>query len=105
MAASKGHKKWGGKKAGTKNKKTVESIKRIEWALSVLEKTLPDDIKNLTSAQRVTLWNDLQEYIRPKLQRRVDKDGEDISETTVIIVQDKATRDGLLNIKKGAPRE
>lgn len=69
MPFKKGKTKTGGKVAGTKNKKTIESIKRVEYVLSLLEPKLKDDIKKLEPVERVKLWNDLQEYVRPKLSR------------------------------------
>lgn len=59
----------GGSRKGVPNKRTVESVKRVEWVLSILEKTLEDDIEAVNPNERVKLWNDLQEYIRPKLAR------------------------------------
>lgn len=77
MAAHKGQKKVGGRQKGTPNKKTVESVKRVEYVLNLLETSIDADIKKLTPVQRVTLWNDLQEYIRPKLARtEVKHEGE-----------------------------
>lgn len=58
-----------GRAKGTKNKKTKESMERIEWVLSILEETLETDIKKLTPHQKTLMWNDLQEYVRPKLSR------------------------------------
>lgn len=51
------------------NKKTQESIQRVEWVLTILEPKLQEDIEAISAKDRVMLWNDLQEYIRPKLQR------------------------------------
>jgi len=59
----------GASRKGKPNKRTVESVKRVEWVLSILEKTLEDDIESVNPNERVKLWNDLQEYIRPKLAR------------------------------------
>ena len=58
-----------GRPKNAKGKKTIDSIKRIEYVLSLLEPTIEGDIKRLRPNERVKLWNDLQEYIRPKLAR------------------------------------
>ncbi len=59
-----------GKAPGTLNKKTVEQKERVEWVLSLLEPTVESDIEQLDPKDRVLLWKDLQEYIRPKLARK-----------------------------------
>lgn len=69
MAAPKGHEKKGGRSKGTPNKKTEETLRRIESVMSKLEDTIEADIESLPAHERVRLWKDLQEYIRPKLQR------------------------------------
>jgi hypothetical protein len=69
MAAKKGQPKVAGRTKGTPNKRTQESIERVEWVLSLLEPTLESDIAAITEIERVRLWNDLQEYVRPKLAR------------------------------------
>lgn len=86
----KGGKKIGGRSKGTVNKKTIESIKRVEFVLNLLEGSLDEDIAALDPKDRVKLWNDLQEYIRPKLARTevTGKDGKDFIQpvTTIEIV-------------------
>lgn len=69
MARPKGSEKLGGRTKGTANKRTQESIQRVEWVLTLLEPKLQEDIEAISAKDRVMLWNDLQEYIRPKLQR------------------------------------
>jgi hypothetical protein len=59
-----------GKPKGAKSKRTVEAIKRVEWVIGMLEETIESDVKRLKPPQRVQLWNDLQEYVRPKLARQ-----------------------------------
>jgi len=73
-------KKTGGRQAGSKNKRTVEVLKTIEKVLGFLDETIEQDIELLTPAQRASMWNDLQEYIRPKLARteHVGNDGKDL---------------------------
>lgn len=68
MAAPKGN-NYAGSRKGVKNKRTQESIERVEWVLGLLEPNLEEDIASITSNERVKLWNDLQEYVRPKLAR------------------------------------
>ena len=57
------------KKAGTPNKLTVETKQRIERVLEILDETLETDLLALSPKEKVQLWMDLQEFIRPKLQR------------------------------------
>jgi len=58
-----------GRPKGLPNKKTRELIEKVEWVLDLLEGTLEEDIKKLKPAERARMWEALQEYIRPKLQR------------------------------------
>jgi len=78
MPFIKGQQKKGGKKKGSVNKKTQEAAMRVEYVLSLLEETIEDDIKLIEPKERVKMWDSLQEYIRPKMQRMelTGKDGE-----------------------------
>ena len=58
-----------GKPKGVKNKITREIKERIEWVLELLDDRLEEDIEKLKAPERIKLWADLQEYMRPKLQR------------------------------------
>jgi hypothetical protein len=58
-----------GRPKGAGNKLTSLQKVKIEKVLSVLDKTLEEDIAKLKSNERVDLWASLQEFIRPKLQR------------------------------------
>ena len=58
-----------GRPKGAGNKLTTLQKIKIEKVLSVLDKTLEEDIEKLKSNERVDLWASLQEFIRPKLQR------------------------------------
>lgn len=69
MPFQKGKPKTGGKVKGNPNHRTKEAIERVEWVLGLLEPNLMTDIQALESNERVKLWNDLQEYVRPKLAR------------------------------------
>lgn len=63
-------KKVGGRKKGVPNKINREGIDRVNRILSIIEEEyLPQDIKDITSAQRISLYADLIEYIHPKLAR------------------------------------
>jgi len=64
---TKGHK--GLKKAGVPNKITTETKQRIERVLEILDESLETDLLALSPKEKVQLWMDLQEFIRPKLQR------------------------------------
>jgi hypothetical protein len=59
----------GGRPKGAANKLTREYKERVEWVLGLLDETLEDDLRTLKGGERVRLWLDLQEYVRPKLQR------------------------------------
>lgn len=59
----------GGRPKGAKNKFTREVKERIEDILERLDDFLGNDLEKMKPADRVRLWADLQEYIRPKLQR------------------------------------
>jgi hypothetical protein len=59
----------GGRPKGVKNKISREIQEKIEWALEILDSTFEEDVKKMRPAERVRLWADMQEYIRPKLQR------------------------------------
>ena len=59
----------GGRKMGSCNKITTDQKERIEWVLELLDETLEDSIRKLKPKDQVDLWMNLQEYIRPKLQR------------------------------------
>ena len=48
---------------------TTEHKERVEWVLELLEETLEASILKLKPKEQVDLWMNLQEYIRPKLQR------------------------------------
>jgi hypothetical protein len=58
-----------GRPKGSKNKLTREIKERVEWVLELLDNQLEEDIHKLKAADRVRLWLDLQEFVRPKLQR------------------------------------
>lgn len=58
-----------GRPKGSKNKRTKDIFDRVKKVLDLLEETLEDDIKKLKPAERARMWESLQEYVRPKLQR------------------------------------
>jgi hypothetical protein len=59
----------GGRPKGAQNKLTREIKERVERVLELLDNELEADLLKLRPAERVKLWADLQEYVRPKLQR------------------------------------
>lgn len=67
-----------GKPKGAINKITREIRKSIEQVLEIIQNNhLEKDIEKIKPIDRVRLWIDLQEYIRPKLQRlNVELDAE-----------------------------
>jgi len=58
-----------GRPKGVKNKVTREIQAKVEWVLELLDETVEEDLKKMKPPERIKLWTDLQEYIRPKLQR------------------------------------
>jgi hypothetical protein len=60
----------GGRKKGSLNKKTIDSLNRAESILQLIESEyLVEDIKKLTSSQRSALYKDLLQYRAPMLTR------------------------------------
>lgn len=59
----------GGRPKGVKNKITREIQAKVEWVLGLLDETAEEDLKKMKPQERIRLWADLQEFIRPKLQR------------------------------------
>ena len=58
-----------GKPKGAVNKTTAEEKQRIEWVLTLLDKSLEENLSKLKPKEQVELWLNLQEFVRPKLQR------------------------------------
>jgi len=68
--------KTGGRTKGTPNKDTAEKKERAERILQIIETEYFDqDIKKLTSAQRLDLYSSMLEYVLPKLSRQELKGG------------------------------
>ena len=59
----------GGRPKGATNKITRETKERVEWVLELLDESLEESIEKLKASEKIKLWVDLQEYVRPKLQR------------------------------------
>jgi hypothetical protein len=59
----------GGRPKGVVNKTTREYKERVEWVLGMLDDTLEANLMELKAGEKIKLWLDLQEYVRPKLQR------------------------------------
>jgi hypothetical protein len=79
----------GGRPKGAKNKITREIQAKVEWVLELLDETIEEDLMKMKAPERVKLWTDLQEYIRPKLQRvNLDVGAEDkeIRKVTFVVV-------------------
>lgn len=58
-----------GRPKGSLNKKSTAVKQRIEWVLDLLEESLEESIQKMRPTEKVRLWAELQEYVRPKLQR------------------------------------
>ena len=83
----KGHP--GLKRTGTPNKLTYEAKQRIERVLEILDESLETDLQALSPKEKVQLWMDLQEFIRPKLQRTqndITSKGEQINKITFEVI-------------------
>lgn len=79
-----------GKPKGAKNKITREIQAKVEWVLGLLDETVEEDLKKMKPPERIKLWSELQEYIRPKLQRvNLDVGAEDkaVSKITFEVVR------------------
>jgi len=79
----------GGRPKGVKNKVTREIQAKVEWVLELLDETVEEDLKKMKPPERIKLWTDLQEYIRPKLQRvnlDVGTDDKEIRKITFVVV-------------------
>jgi len=84
----------GGRPKGAVNKITREMKERIEWVLELLDQSLEENIVKLKPKEMVELWVDLQEYVRPKLQRvnlEVDPGDKKINKIIFEIVQSGAS--------------
>ena len=74
----------GGRPKGVKNKITREIQAKVEWVLELLDETVEEDLKKMKPPERIKLWSELQEYIRPKLQRvNLDVGAEDKAITKI----------------------
>ena len=74
----------GGRPKGATNKITREVKEKVEWILELLDETAEEDLKKMKPTDRIRLWADLQEYIRPKLQRvNLDVGNEDKTITKI----------------------
>lgn len=73
-----------GRPKGVKNKITREIQAKVEWVLELLDETAEEDLKKMKPQERIKLWAELQEYIRPKLQRvNLDVGNEDKAITKI----------------------
>ena len=59
----------GGRRKGVQNKITLEKKQRLDRISEIIEEHLEEKIASLKPKEQVDLWIQLQEYIRPKLQR------------------------------------
>jgi hypothetical protein len=89
MPAPKGHKKWGGKKKGTKNKKTLE----LEMALDLYKQEMLKNLMPIIRSQR-----QLAEGLAVVLRRKLVKKGKKwVREGELVQVKDKDEIERLLN--------
>ena len=93
-----------GKPKGVQNKLTREYKERIEWVLELLDETLEESLSEMKPKEKVELWLNLQEYVRPKLQRiNLDLSPTDdtISKITFEVVRSEASAGSATNGKEG----
>ena len=93
----------GGRPKGVKNKITREIQAKVEWVLEMLDETIEEDLQKMKPPERVKLWTDLQEYIRPKLQRvnlDVGPEDKEITRITFEVVSAAGSGDEP-NVKTG----
>jgi hypothetical protein len=86
-----------GKPKGAKNKITQEYKERIEWVLELLDETLEESLNDLKPKEKVELWLNLQEYVRPKLQRMnldLSPSDDSISKITFEVVRSEVGKEG-----------
>ena len=68
-----------GRPKGAKNKISPEVKERVESVLEMLDDDIQDLIKNMNEKEKIRMWYDLQEFIRPKMNRtavEIDKEDE-----------------------------
>ena len=88
-----------GRPKGIVNKLTTEKKQRLEWVIGQLEETLENDIASLKQKDRVDLWMNLQEYIRPKLQRMnvdLSPTEDKLTKITFEVIQTTVLADGTI---------
>jgi hypothetical protein len=70
-----------GSRKNKPNKRTQRVLKSVEFVLNLLDKTIEADIQALRGRERSLMWQDLQEFIRPKLARteHTGKEGETLT--------------------------
>ena len=73
--------------------KTRRLVQTIEYVADLISRDIDKDIEQLTPYQRVTLWKDLQEYLRPKLQRKeiVGEDGGPVKTQHTVVLRPHAS--------------
>jgi hypothetical protein len=82
-----------GAKLSRMNIKTRRLVNTIEYVADIISKDIDKDIAQLTPYQRVSLWKDLQEYLRPKLARKeiVGEDGGPVKTQHTVILKPHAS--------------
>ena len=58
-----------GRPKGIPNKLTLEKKQRLDMIIEIIEEHLEEKIASLKPKEQIDLWIQLQEYVRPKLQR------------------------------------
>ena len=89
----------GGRPKGSPNRITTEQKERVEWVLELLDETLEENIRKLKPKDQVDLWMNLQEYIRPKLQRMnvdLSPTEDKLTKITFEVIQTTVLADGTI---------
>lgn len=72
--------------------KTKRVFKSIEWvAQHISEKHLEKDIDSLTPWQRVQVWANIQEFLRPKYQRIINSDDSEKPKKHTVVIKSTNT--------------
>jgi hypothetical protein len=85
----------GGRPKGRKNKFSRLLKERVEEMLEKWDEFLENDLEKMRPGERMRLWFDMQEYIRPKQQRvSMDIEPGDKAITKIVFEVKEAKRDG-----------
>ncbi|MBE0651487.1 MAG: hypothetical protein IH595_11695 [Bacteroidales bacterium] len=85
-----------GKPKGAKNKVSPEVKYRVESILEMLDDDIQELINSMSDKEKIRMWFDLQEYIRPKMNRtavEIEKE-EEITEIRFVFKPEAQDEEG-----------